>query len=87
MKLTAEKINDEIKTIISKVAGIAKSELENDLSLRDELVIDSLKQIEIIAKTEMHLGISIDENELMALETLGDFLDLVVKAISQKGEG
>ena len=76
-----KQVIEEINTIISKVAGFPSSELEEEISLRDELLIDSLKQMEIVAKTEIHFGIALSEDNLAALNTLGDYYNLVLDSI------
>lgn len=70
-------VEDSIKTIISKVAGYPIGEIHEDIHLRDDLLIDSLKQMEIVARIEHHFGIPLDEGELVCLETLGEFFDLI----------
>jgi acyl carrier protein len=71
------KIEDSIKTIIAKVAGFPIEEIHSDIHLRNDLLVDSLKQMEIVARIEHHFGIPLDEGELVCLETLGEFFDLV----------
>lgn len=71
------KNEDTIKTIISKVAGYPISEIHDDIRLRDDLLVDSLKQMEIVARIEHHFGVPLDEGQLICLETLGEFFDLV----------
>ncbi len=68
---------DSIKAIISKVAGYPVDEIHDDIHIRDDLLVDSLKQMEIVARIEHHFGIPLDEGELVCLETLGDFLNLI----------
>ncbi|RKX87131.1 MAG: acyl carrier protein [Spirochaetes bacterium] len=72
---------DSVKKIISKVAGYPMDEIHDDIHIRDDLLIDSLKQMEIIARIEHQFGIPLDEGKLANLETLGDFLDLINQQI------
>lgn len=71
------KNEETIKTIISKVAGYPIGEIHDDIRLRDDLLVDSLKQMEIVARIEHHFGVPLDEGQLICLETLGEFFDLV----------
>ncbi len=76
--MSKERYNkDSVKEIISKVAGYPVDEIHDDIHIRDDLLVDSLKQMEIVARIEHHFGIPLDEGEMANLETLGDFLDLV----------
>lgn len=72
-----DKTEDTIKSIISKVAGYPVSEIHDDIRIRDDLLVDSLKQMEIVARIEHQFGIPLDEGQLICLETLGEFFDLV----------
>ncbi len=79
-----EKIIAEIKEIISRISRIDASELEENILIRDELGVDSLMAMEIIATCEKQFEIHIDEGILFEIETIGDFIDLVVKLYEQK---
>jgi acyl carrier protein len=71
---------DTRSTVIGIVAGISRidpEDFEEDALIREELGIDSLMAMEIVAACERALGISIDEGQVFCLETAGDFLDLV----------
>jgi acyl carrier protein len=73
-----------IKNIISEVGGIDISLLEDHLQVREELMLDSLKEIEIAAKVERFFNISLNEKMLMKINTLNDFIKLVEKTIKKK---
>jgi len=77
-------IRNVTKEIISNVAGIDAKELDSDLVLREELMLDSLKEMEIVARTELHFGISIDEELLIHVRTLHDYCGLIEKAVESK---
>ena len=66
--------------VIDIVAGISRidpDEFEDDVLIREELGIDSLMAMEIVAACERRLGISIDEGQVSCVESVGDFLELV----------
>ncbi len=67
----------EIKKTISEIARINISDLEDDIKIREELGIDSLMAIEIIAKCEKKFAIVIDETKLESFSTIGDFINYV----------
>jgi acyl carrier protein len=77
-------IDQKIKSIISTVAGIPISALENGHRLREELMLDSLKEMEIVARTEIAFGISLDESSLIEIRTLGDFRRIVENSLHGK---
>ena len=70
-------VRESVKAIISKVAGYPLDEIRDDIRIRDDLLVDSLKQMEIVARIEHHFGVQMNEGELAGLETLGEFFSLV----------
>lgn len=79
--MTRDEVRWGIKRIIAQVAGIPLPEMEDEHRLRDELMLDSLKEMEIVARTEIHFDISLDESDLLRLRTLGDYCDLVTSSL------
>jgi len=77
-RLTTEQIRQTIKQIVSRISRIDAQEFEDDVIIREELGIDSLMAMEIIATCEKHLDIQIDEAMFTDIETVGDFLDFLV---------
>ncbi len=77
-------ITRELKTIVSNVTRIDIAELSENTRVREELGIDSLMAMEIVALCEKQFGISIDEEQLFQVETVGDFYNLVVKICTEK---
>ena len=77
-------IREKTKQIIAAVAGINREELDRDLKLREELMLDSLKEMEIVARTELSFGINLDEDLLVNVQTLDDYCDLIEKAVESK---
>ena len=72
-----ESLHEEIRLIISRISRIASCELEDAVNVREELGIDSLMAMEIIATCEKRFEIVIDESKYVEIETIGDFLRLV----------
>jgi len=76
--LTANQIIDTVKQIVSRISRIDVEEFEDNVKIREELGIDSLMAMEILATCEKHLKIKIDESKFVDIETVGDFLNLTV---------
>jgi acyl carrier protein len=75
-------VNDlrkQVKRIVSEVSRIDESEFEDEVLIREELGIDSLMGMEIIANCEKALDIHIDESLFAEIETVGDFLRMIEK--------
>jgi len=62
---------------MSNVSRIDISSLDGDIRFREELGVDSLMAMEIIAYCEKELEIELDEGELGCVETIGEFVDYV----------
>jgi acyl carrier protein len=75
-------IINEIKTIVSQVARINLVEIDDDVKIREELGIDSLMAIEIIAKIEKRFTIQINEKEVIKITTVGEFVEYIVLKIT-----
>jgi acyl carrier protein len=69
---------------MSSVSRIDIAELDSDVLIREELGVDSLMAMEIVATCEKQLDISIDEGQLYEVQTIGDFEKLVVSIYNQK---
>lgn len=82
---TSEMINEQIRAIISSISRIPSSELADEVNVREEVGIDSLMAMEIIAKCEKRFGILIDESRYAEIETIGDFLRLIESLVRSKG--
>lgn len=84
--LTADQIRQRVKQIVSRISRIDAQEFEEDVIIREELGVDSLMAMEIIANCEKHLGIQIDEGMFADIETVGDFLELLVDLYRKQHE-
>ena len=69
----------EIKNLVSQITRINMSELSDDVRVREELGIDSLMAMEIVASCEKRFRIHIDEEQIFEIETIGDFYNLIVR--------
>jgi acyl carrier protein len=66
------------------VAGIDIAELEENPNLRDELMLDSMREMEILARTEAYFGISIDQALLEGARSLDDYCELVMGLLNER---
>jgi len=80
----------DVVKIISKIARIEEKALVDDVLIREQLAIDSLMAIEIIANIENKFGLKLDEEKMFVLSTLGDFFEYVesrqkLKVLASRG--
>ena len=82
---TPESLGEQVRAIISGISRIPASELADDVNVREEVGIDSLMAMEIIANCEKRFSVLIDENRYAEIETIGDFLRLIGSLAREKG--
>lgn len=69
-----------VEEIISSATGIDEDELGDDVELgADGLDLDSIAVIEIVEIIEMDFDVSVSNEELEAIDTVGDLADLVAE--------
>ncbi len=78
-------LKNEVKQIVSRVSRIEVAELEDNVLIREELGIDSLMSMEILAACEKTLGIKIDESLFADVQTVDEFYGLLLKLKRQSG--
>lgn len=75
--MTAEEFRETVLTLIAKQLSAARDQMRPESLLRDDLGADSLDMIEIVIRLEEQLGVVIEQEEAVGLETLGDALAVV----------
>jgi len=69
--------SDEILDIISEISRIDRAEITPEVLIREELGIDSLQAMAIVARLEKRFSIRLDESKLFEVATVGDFVRLL----------
>ncbi len=78
-KRSPELFKNEIRRVISRISRVDEADLQDHVLIREELGIDSLTGMEIIYSCEKHLGIKVDETLFVDVQTVNDFLVLLVE--------
>ena len=73
---------DRIREIFAEQLKIDETELTRDLDLAD-LDVDSLDLLQLVVAIEEEVDISLDEEELLQLETLGSMTDIILERIKE----
>ena len=66
----------EIKEIVSDIIGINPENLDNNASFMDDLGLDSLKALEILAAIENKYSIVINPERLQEMTTLNNVIKI-----------
>lgn len=80
----SSEIRDDVKKLIAQIARINVRKVKEIANIRDDLGIDSLAAMEILASVEKRLGIVIDEAKAFDVVTVNDLLDLVTQCLRKK---
>ena len=67
----------QLQKIIAEVLGIGDMEIFQEMSFVDDLGADSLELFQILMGVEQEFDISIDEESLKDVDTVGDLLELI----------
>lgn len=73
---------DRIREIFAEQLKIDETELARDFDLAD-LDVDSLDLLQLVVAIEEEFDISLDEEELLQLETLGSMTDIILERIKE----
>lgn len=68
-----------VQRIISEVAKIPPEAVKLENPVTGLANVDSIVLLEIVARTELALGIEIDEEQLFEISTVGDFVSACQK--------
>ena len=83
--------NDEIRSIvkhsIARITSIAPEEISSNASYKGDLKLDSLTILEIAVDTEYQFKIRILEDELSAIDTIEDTVNIVQQHLSASPTG
>ena len=86
--MTEPDLRPRIEQIVSRISRIDASEFHDDVLIREELGIDSLMAMEILATCEKEFGLQLDEAAFSCVETVGEFFQLLeVSYVEQRAAG
>lgn len=75
-----ENIEAEVRRIVSDQLDLELDDVADDARLRDDLDADDLAVIEIVLAVEEHFEIDVTDDQVEALGTVQDVIDLVKRA-------
>ena len=75
---------ERIKEIVCEIVGIAKEEVNPDASFMDDMGLDSLRALEILAAIENEYSITIEPERLREMTTLSNVIKLTKEYLGDK---
>ena len=76
---TTEEIRAGLAEIVNEVAGIDADDVQLDKSFIDDLDVDSLSMVEVVVAAEEKFGVTIPDDEVKNLKTVGDAVAFIEK--------
>ena len=83
-KVDLEKLKEEIKKIVSEISEVPQEELKEDARFVEDLGIDSMMALEIVANIEKKYKVVIPEEEIPKIRSLKDVYNIMEKLLKTK---
>jgi len=77
-------LDQEVKTILSKLIGLESSEINDESDLFNDLGVDSLKVIDIVTEIERTYKTEVKDSQLINLRTVKDLVNIVRESLKNK---
>ena len=77
---TRDEITAGLSEILEEVAGVNPGDVAEDKSFTDDLDVDSLSMVEVVVAAEEKFGVSIPDDEVKNLKTVGDAVAFIERA-------
>ena len=71
-------IRKKVKKLLAEIARVNDDKIKENAKIRDDLGVDSVSSMEILAAIETRLGIVIDEARAFNIVTVKDLIELVM---------
>ena len=82
--MTEAEIEARVIEIVAQQLGIDKGEITRESSFTNDLNADSLDTIELVMEFEDEFGTQIPDDEAEKIQTVGQAIDHIKKAMAQK---
>ena len=78
--MSTEEIRAALAEIVNEVAGVDADDVQMDKSFVDDLDVDSLSMVEVVVEAEEKFGVTIPDDQVKNLKTVGDAVSYIEKA-------
>lgn len=85
MVISKDKLEKEIKEIIATISEKDETQITNDSHFVEDLEMDSMMALEVLAALEKKYSIVIPEDELPKITSINKVLDLVINNRGRRG--
>ena len=78
--MSTEEIRAALADIVNEVAGVDVDDVQLDKSFVDDLDVDSLSMVEVVVEAEEKFGVTIPDDQVKNLKTVGDAVAYIERA-------
>ena len=76
---TRDEIITGLGEILEEVAGVSPDDVAEEKSFTEDLDVDSLSMVEVVVAAEEKFGVTIPDDEVKNLKTVGDAVGYIEK--------
>ncbi len=77
-------ILERVREVISDVLGVPAADIDPDDRLVEDLEVDRPQELELLDGLEGEFDVEIDEDDLMALSTVGEVAELLADIVEEE---
>ena len=77
MAQSEQEILEGLATIVNEETGVDVADVQLDKSFVDDLDVDSLSMVEVVVAAEEKFGVTIPDDEVKNLKTVGDAVSYI----------
>jgi len=77
---SVDEIREGLAAILEEVADVKADDVTDEKSFTDDLDVDSLSMVEVVVAAEEKFGVSIPDDEVKNLKTVGDAVSFIENA-------
>jgi acyl carrier protein len=77
---STEEIRTGLADIVNEIAGVPAEDVQLEKSFVDDLDVDSLSMVEVVVAAEEKFGVSIPDDDVRGLKTVGDAVSFIERA-------
>ena len=77
-----ETVVSQVRTAVIDVLGVEPERVTLEARFAEDLEADSLALVELVMAFEDEFGITVDEDELDAVKTVGDAVDMILRNVA-----
>jgi acyl carrier protein len=77
---------ERVREVVSDVLGLAVADVEPDDRLTEDLEAEKAQELELLDALEEEFDIDLDDDELLALSTVGEIAELIADITEEEGD-